>query len=209
MVTPNDLARLRTALERRITTLSTSLFGWTLTSKSSALGDEDRVEKSDGTDPGSTQKGQRPTTRVVPFGLATRRPTGLRALWARLGASNLFELGIGPQETYGPQDLEEGEVSLYCKADGTRVWLDANGAIHVDAASGQDVIVNGGSAKVGRVGDKCRITGVLGGGPLAGWMQQVEVAINLLAPSSITPLSTTFTADPGITIADGAANFKG
>lgn len=48
--------------------------------------------------------------------------------------------------------LASGEVALYHK-DGARVLLKANGSIEVTPKSGQDVVLAGGSAKVGRVGD--------------------------------------------------------
>lgn len=48
--------------------------------------------------------------------------------------------------------LAAGEVALYHK-DGARVLLKANGSIEVTPKSGQDVVLAGGSAKVGRVGD--------------------------------------------------------
>lgn len=72
----------------------------------------------------------------------------------RGGPANAVAVAVDDQQL-GPADLKEGESAQYCKAAGTRIWLDENGVIHVDAASGQDVIVNGGSAKVGRVGDGC------------------------------------------------------
>lgn len=50
------------------------------------------------------------------------------------------------------KDLEPGEVALYHK-DGARVLLKADGSVEVTPKAGQDVVLAGGSAKVGRVGD--------------------------------------------------------
>lgn len=57
---------------------------------------------------------------------------------------------------------------------------------------------SGGKA-VARVGDKSKI-----GAPLSAWMSQVEVALNALAPGSVTTLSNTFLAAPGVEIYEGS-----
>ncbi len=120
---------------------------------------------------------------------------------SRAGTSNSIAVVVDNQQV-GPTDLKEGESCVYNSkdVDGTkcRVHLDENA----------DVVVNGGSAKVGRVGDACKIKSVALGGHLALWMSQAEGFINATAPGTIVPLSATFLADPGIDIADGAPHFK-
>ncbi len=96
--------------------------------------------------------------------------------------------------------------------------LTAAGKIEITGATDQniaitvagtgDVVINNGTAKVGRVGDAVQMTTILLGGKQALWMQQMEGAVNSLAPGSVTPLSTTFAADPGLTIKDGATHLK-
>lgn len=144
-----EVRQLRAALREIVSErLPSLLFGWTLTSKSSAMGGGDAVQTADD----DSGKGQRPVRRVEPFGLRSRAPSKLRALWIRLGASNVVFIGVAPSKGYGPTDLEDGEVAVYnLKKALIRLWK--TGKITVDAESGQDVVINGGTAKVSRVGD--------------------------------------------------------
>ena len=142
-----ELATLRRDLINAIDQRIGMLFGWTLTATSSAMGDADQVQGDD------ENQVQRPVRRLEQWGVRGRPPSKVRSFWIRIGASNIIFLGIAPTKSYGPSDIGEGETSLYCAAGGTRVYLDKDGNIKIDAASGKDVIVNGGSAKVARVGD--------------------------------------------------------
>jgi phage gp45-like len=98
------------------------IVGWTLTARSSPLGNEDQVEGEDGSRHG------RPVQRIEPFGLRSRAPKGLRALWLRLGTSNVVFIGIAPTGGYGPQNLEEGETALY-SIGGALALLDKDGNV--------------------------------------------------------------------------------
>lgn len=53
---------------------------------------------------------------------------------------------------YRKTGLAAGEVALYHK-DGASILLKADGSVEVTAKAGADIILNGGSAKVSRVGD--------------------------------------------------------
>lgn len=175
------------------------LIGWTLSAKSSEMGDQDEVQQEDGVD------SQRPARRIEPWGHRGRAPNKVRTLWFRLGSSNVVFLGIAPSKGYGPADLEDGETALYCSVGGTEIRLDADGNITIDAASSKDVIVNGGTKKVARVDDTAK-AGTL----MATWMSQVETALNILAGGSVAPLSGTFATTPGIAVINaGADRFKG
>jgi phage gp45-like len=48
--------------------------------------------------------------------------------------------------------LEKGEVAIANEA-GAVIKLDKNGKVSADAKTGQDIVLNGGTAKVARVGD--------------------------------------------------------
>jgi phage gp45-like len=132
-----ELAELRGHIADMVTQKLASLFGYTLTSNISALGDSDQVESADdAVDPDTMQKSQRPATRIQPFGFISRAPTGLRAMWLALGSSNVFFMGIGPQQKYGPQNLNDGETAVYAKP-GQTFLLDENGnLIGTPAGSG-------------------------------------------------------------------------
>lgn len=101
------------------------------------------------------------------------------------------------------QTPEAGEVRLHGVAAASAtavVRIRANGSIEITAASGQDVVVNGGSLKVARDTDPVNRTTAMG-----TWMTQVQAAVNGLAPGSVTP----FVGGVVGAVADGAAHFKG
>lgn len=153
-------AEVRSIVSEKLPAL---LFGWTLTSKSSAMGAADEVQTADD----DTNKGQRPVRRIEPFGLRSRTPSKMRALWLRLGASNVVFLGIAPSQGYGPSDLEDGEVAIYNVSKALqRFWK--TGKITIDADSGQDIVLNGGTKKVARVTDPVRIGTLAGSTPVGG-----------------------------------------
>ena len=122
----------------------------------------------------------------------------------RGGPANAIAVSVDDQQV-GPTNLKEGESCQYCKVNGTRILLNENGGIQIDAATLQDIVMNGGTDSVARVGDQVQIVAL---GSLAIWMNQVETAINALAPGSVFPLSPSFVANPGIAIKTGADHFK-
>jgi hypothetical protein len=116
--------------------------------------------------------------------------------------TNALILGIASSR-YGPSDLEDGELALYCLADGTLVKLTRVGKISIDAAAGQDVVVNGGTARVAREGDPVNggsVTAVAGATPVTF----------IYAPAGGLPgsPSTTLVLSGG-KITGGADRFKG
>ena len=119
------------------------IFVYTLTAKASAIGDDDAVESADGaSDNAGGSKTQRATVRIQPFGFNSLPPNGLRGLSLRLGMSNIFFIGIGPQKSYGPTNMEQGETALYAK-QGQTVLLDKDGNIVATPKSGQTVQLGG------------------------------------------------------------------
>jgi hypothetical protein len=204
-----EVARLRAELTSYIDRRVAQIFGWTLTAKSSALGENDAVETADDdADPTTHQKGQRPVTRVLPFGMGSRPPARLRSLWLRLGASNVVFVGIAPTEGYGPQDLDVGETAIYNAAKTiVRLWKSGKLTLDADATQSADVVVNGGTQKVGRVGDTV---------DLGKWSVTITSgaisAISVLLPGTSTPV--TIATSPAATalsgqISSGADHFKG
>jgi len=137
-----EIAKLRREVTTQIDNTVARLFGWTLTSSSSSMGDKDSVQTGDEPDSEGKQ-GQRPVRRIEPWGLRTRPPAKVRSLWLRLGSSNVVFLGIAPTTAYGPDSIEEGETAMYCSAGGTEVRLDKDGNVKITSASGKLVTVNG------------------------------------------------------------------
>lgn len=143
--------------------------------------------------------------RLQPYGLRSVALKGAEVVVLGINAGRSNKVYIAAEvRDHGPADLQPGEVALYNKVSGTLVKLDKDGNVRVDAGAGKEVVVNGGTLKVARDTDPCKI-----GAPLAAWMVQVETAINALAPGAVAPLSPTFVANPGITVNGGAARFKG
>ncbi len=138
----NEIAKLRRDVTAQIDQATTRLFGFTLTSGSSPVGDQDSVQTGDEPD-SSGQIGQRPAQRVEPWGHRGRPPAKVRSLWLRLGSSNLFFIGVAPLKSYGPDDLAEGETALYSSADGAIVKLDKDGNIILTPKAGQTVQIAG------------------------------------------------------------------
>lgn len=123
----------------------------------------------------------------------------------RAGASNGVAVAVD-NLSIGPIDLKEGESAMY-GAGGSLLKHDQAGKITVDSSVTQDLVVNGGTLRVARATDRCDIAP---SGPLALWLSQVETFINGLAPGTVTPLSSSFVAAPGIKIeaSQGSPRFK-
>lgn len=119
-----------------------------------------------------------------------------------------------------PIDVEEGETRVYAcgdltakvrlrqtgisiEAKGATITITNGGAIQLTPASGQDVVLNGGGAKVARLGDAVSAAGTLPG-TMGGWITQVTAAVNGLAPGSVTAIA----GNSFGTVAAGANNVK-
>jgi hypothetical protein len=180
---------------------------FTTFANSSSDGDTDFVEGYQ-TETDEPPMPQHRVRRLSSWGITGRPMPGVLAGVVRAlgGAAQGLLVGVATP-AYGRQDLAEGETQVFNRKDGCEVYLDEDGANNINSFAGQDVIVNGGTLEVARKTDPVRITAAPAGA-LAAWMAQVETAINLLAGGSITPLSTTFIASPGMTINGGATRFK-
>ena len=136
-----EIARLRRELEKQIETIPSRLIGWTRTSHSSSLGDGDAVQTGDEPDTTGTIR-QRPVRRVEPWGLRTRPPSALRALWLLLGSSNVAALGYAPTKAYGPSGLSEGETCLYNSVGGVQIYLAQDGTITITDSNGDAIVLD-------------------------------------------------------------------
>lgn len=195
-------AELREYVNLKVSAATARLFHFTYYTANSANGTEDQVV----CDNQEESAGSYLVRRMQHFGFRSRPPKGVAVI--RLGnheaASNSVVIAE-ESERYGPSDLADGEVAIYNKTTGTEIRIDADGNITIDAGSGADVIVNGGTAKVARVGDTLTTSALL-----TTWAQAVEVFINGLVPGTI---STLWAAGPGQAgslgdIETGADNFK-
>jgi hypothetical protein len=199
------IAEARRALREYVDQKIIGLFGFTLTTNTSAIGDEDQLAMAD--DDGN--KGQRPARRIEPWGYRSRPPDKVRALWLRLGSSNVLFLGVASDKGYGDSDLDAGESELYCSKSGTRIRLGTDGAIHIDAASGADVIVNGSNLKVARDTDPVDL-GTFIHQPASG-TGVTPCQLSWVPPGGGTPtvIGSPIGSDLTGQISDGADHFKG
>jgi hypothetical protein len=203
-----SMAALRREVADMVEAAVARIFVSTLFAKSSEIGNADAVQSSDENDPGQEQPGQRPVSRVEPFGFRSRPTSKVRGLALRLGRSNVLFLGILPTEGYGPQDLKDGETSLYSAAVERGVHLDEDGNNNINAADSKDVVVNGGTKQVARVDDTLTASA-----KLTIWAKAVEDALSA-ASSPILPASSWDTLANGAAgalgdIETGAEHFKG
>ena len=111
--------------------------------------------------------GQIPSRRMGPWGLRALPPVGSECIGGGAGGSqaNLVMMAAettsrtanGLEYAYGPKDLKEGETALYDKA-GSVLRMSQDGTTKINAACGKDIILDGGTHKVARVGDRARVT---------------------------------------------------
>lgn len=195
---------------RQVRQLFARVAGWAQTSRSTSLG------KNDECDGRGSQKGGIPVRRVWPFGLRSVPPDGSEGIVLTLNggrrSGGAAVLIAAENLKYGPDKLAGGETSLYSQFDAV-VLLDKDGNIKITAKSGADVVVNGGSANVGRVGDE------------VGWLvlqytpTMVGQVCTLVYWSAVDPgvlptLPTVLPPPPGtykqqLKITKGAEHFKG
>jgi hypothetical protein len=172
------LDELRAYVDMRMRAAIARLVHFTYFSGNSATGTQDNVE-CDHSDPDA---GNYLVRRMQHFGFRSRPPSGVAAI--RLGnfeAAGNSVVVAEDSERYGPGDLNDGEVAIYNKQNGTEIRLDAQGNIKITAGSGANVVVNGGNADVGRVGDQVQVTIPTGSflvGATGGTFNPAPVTVN-------------------------------
>jgi phage gp45-like len=136
---------------------------------SSADGHSDEINGPSAEDEPRNQERVR---RLWPFGVRSVPPAGVDAVVVRPNVSSIAGVMVGAESAkYGPDDLEVGETTLYNAVAAVLVKLAKDGTITInsDAGNGKDVVINGGTAAVGRVGDTVdafTIQATFGAGPL-------------------------------------------
>lgn len=196
------LGQLREWVRDQVEQVRTTMALFVGIARTSSAGDEDEV-KTDDQSKETTQ-----VRRIEPWGLRWRPPSGVMGaiLRAAGGVSNGMLIGISTKR-YGPANLAQGEVELYCVATGTSVKLDKDGKITITAASGQDVVVNGGTLKVAREHDALNV-GTLTGMSPAGPVNFVYVPGGFPAPGA-PQTGPSITVGGIVADGTGAAHFKG
>lgn len=186
-----DIGALRREFRAMVTWATNSMFVWTATANSTALGKEDAVKTGD--DDPTNGDGQRPVRRLEPWGVRGRPVAKQRALSLRLGSSTVIYLGIASDGGYGPTDLIDGETCIYSKNIPQALRATDAGDVVLTSKSGQTVQVNGDAefmllpSKL--LGDlKTLCTALAGASPIVVGTTGIPV------PNLSTPASTILTA---------------
>lgn len=146
-----------------------------------------------------------PVRLMQHFGFRSQPPNGSECVVAAMRGSAQNAVVIASENLgLGPTDLASGETVIFSKADGTTIKLDANGKITIDAAAGQDVVVNGGSLKVARDTEKVKPTATM-----QTLLTKVIALLNAAVPGSITPAEAAALALQIGNVDGGADHFKG
>lgn len=108
--------------------------------------------------PGEPEGGDQ-VRRLQHYGFRSAPPAGSELLTVAVGGAAGQHVAIASDTPgAGPTDQAEGDVTVYCQdgatcrivANGASILIDANGKITVDAAPGQDIVLNGGTANLAR-----------------------------------------------------------
>jgi hypothetical protein len=175
----------------------------TTATRSTSLGDKDG---SSGW-PDTEKPYQRPSRRMQHFGFRSVPPKNAAKVMLLVGGGNASEVTVAEgSDGFGPGDLGDGAASLFSSGDARVV------------ADGADVVVNEGTAKVGRLGD------ATGSGSLVAVATQVGPTATVVftfvpqgggAPVAWFTLACTGTVTPGTytlplpgKITAGADHFK-
>jgi hypothetical protein len=151
---------INTRLGSNVRTVLANLVGFGTT------GDDDNAERADDCEV------------IQPIGLIARPvlDADTEALVYRDGDEHVVIGFVRKSSTV--HDCETGETQLYSdKEPLCRIRLRANGKIEITAKAGQDIVLNGGNASVGRVGDAVNPSAAM-----TTWMGQVATATMTTAP---------------------------
>jgi phage gp45-like len=181
--------------------LAASMIAFSRYSLSTASGGGDKVEGHQPEGPGE-EGYDLDARRVAHFGFRSRPPKGVWAVWLAVGGGSTNGVVVAEDsDRHGPSDLEDGEVALYCAAEGVEIRLDKDGNILIRAAAGKVVKLQDGDKGAARKDDQVTASSLM-----AAWMGQVEKALNVLASGAVQPLSDTFAGKSGIGTIAGASS---
>jgi phage gp45-like len=123
--------------------IASGIVKYGLYSRSTASGEGDAIRgyETEGSDEQPYDFAGR---RVFPFGIRSLPPSGTWGVWIGKGGRSGDGVIVGAESSrFGPGNLQDGEVAIYNKVNGCVIKLDQNGAVSINAASGQTVNING------------------------------------------------------------------
>lgn len=129
-----------------------------------AVPDKGGIDQVEGRKVGpSDPQYQIPVRRMAQYGYRSLPPNGSENILVTPNAAFGNKCIVASENrNFGPSDLEEGEVSLFSKFK-QLLRLKTDGKLTIDsgkdnAGNQADIILNGGTAKVARVGDQAKTT---------------------------------------------------
>lgn len=135
--------RLRAELKEYIRSEFAERLKFHAYSANSADGTNDKIQgyQTEGSD---EQQYDFDGRRVFPFGLRSRPPSGTFGVWIGLGGESGNGVIVAAESSrFGPSNLDDGEVALYNKVNGTLIKLDKNGAATMTDQGGAQVKLDG------------------------------------------------------------------
>lgn len=137
--------KLREELKRYVDERIASIVKYLPYSVNSADGTGDAVKgyPTEGTDEQAYDFAAR---RVFPFGIRSRPPVGTTGVWiGKAGHTGDGVIVAAESSRFGPSNLNDGEVAIYNKTNGTTILLDQNGNIKITPGSGATIQLGGNS----------------------------------------------------------------
>lgn len=142
---------------------------------------------------------------MVAFGVRSQPTSGTEMIVVSPRGGSVNAVCVASENlAYGPTDLAEGEVAIFSKASGCVIKLDKDGKITVTASAGKDVVVNDGTKKVARDGEKVAPTATM-----KTLLTAIIAAVNAAAPGTISPAQAAELSLQIGNVDGGADHFKG
>lgn len=169
----DELRQLRAELRTYVRQVVANAIQYTQFTLSGASGEHDKVagHKTEG---GDEQPYDYEVRRLQHFGLRSRPPKDVWTLRVAATAGSTNNVTVAEDSTrYGPSDLDDGEVAVYCKVQNVIIRLFSDGSVEVTDKAGSQLLLDGkgnvsldGNAitlagpgpAVGRVGDAVQVT---------------------------------------------------
>ena len=176
-------------VKQHVQAIAASLVNYTATTTCQGNGDDQVQGRAVG--PGEPNYALQ-VRRLWPFGIRSVPPNGCEAIIVRVNAGRRsIALIAAESQNFGRTDMAVGESQHYNSVAGCEVYLDKNGQNNINAADGQQVNIQGGTAaqNIARNGDPAGyicVTTVMGVVTAVAWSKTP-----LPAPVVCTPIYIT------------------
>lgn len=177
-----ELTRIRRWVRGEMAALQARLAYWAPSSVTTSDGTRDTVKGR----PQSDGDYDFAAPRIQHAGFRSRVAAGSdNRVCVPLGGGTTTHVSVAEDDGQGASvPLDNGEAAVYSPAKpGCRAWFDKDGTLHLDAYSGQNIVLNGGAVSLARNGDDVALSGAM-----QTWMNNVALGISAGGGGSLTPL---------------------